>query len=1512
MSVHQSQFSTLKECFQFLEWLNGSDDNMLEKLASELENRIDTYFNNHQFGIELRSSLINFLDDVSSLHDQISTIAKPGDYQTYAEDITEYFHECLSKVHAALSDLLDIVYFSHDDGGDGIMGNMEELQVCELKRYLTSSNSDNFNGIIPGGFRPDDLQVFTGQSLAENLNAALQRTTITPDLFTSVLFNNLVKDDWHNLDAGNVLLLLWAFCGYVQSHEKDNTDLKTNLQAQLNKKGMCFDWKKLVAHCSKLKGELDKLFGSDDESSPKPFSTTGRAFTTSALKPEAFAGAFEKWFKNHWKQMIGALEDIQKRVTDLESDTSDFTPESLYPYGIVLNKGQKGSWKSGLKDLHGVLDVLGDSNNGDLKTLKRILEGETCPAEPPPVATKTEATKPVATKTEATKPVVTKAEAAKPTATKSEGAQNQGKKSEGAPNQSKGQSDVSSPPPPVGKPPAPAAPSGDQGGQGPKGPKGAVSPGSSQSTITPVKQVVQTQQTTLQPPQPASPGHPGQPGVGSTDSPGDNVLSTQTISSTSPAPTQMPTVQSQGSAPSVAHGSSGQGSIDQSPSINSNLQTAQSSPTPPILPSNPPPPPEIKFVYDLGKLSDISTNAYLDALHNQMKALPPKVPLLITEPPKRDPDDLQNSELYVLHDPVRFGLGGTAAVDADKALVVEFDGNDVAEAKQVDNAIPVGFDGGIVSDFQDPVVPSKFSGKLGGEVYDDGTDLLLQKQIDAKAEWQEAQKVKFLKGIQEDFQNKITSSNNDAVFMSGNAIKFPQHAQLKGEVLKDNSDTKEKRKQEAHKYARLKEFAVTGNKIPIPPAPIKPLPLVPSIGVPTGTALKESKQIPPLPPLPYPLSVPAIASVPEGIDLTKKKRTTERPPVAPTVNVPVTGRLDLPIENVTDVEGAPIEKKPSHIPTVYIPQDSAFETFIPSEAMGDPVPNTKTNPSRKPLTPVEIDDHPGIMIDEPICLQYSPVLVTKKVPSTDSSIPSPRTVREMMCWISDLMYASGYDELTTLIARLFEGSKSIEGFAESFSNTDVMVTLSDACGHASSVLAGMEGPKPTDLSKLHYERYGIHLMHYSDDPYTLLCQLLSYVYASYHQLSFLRTQCSRDTHSGGWRDCLFGRNVEISKAWKCRKDPVDPMRLQGHDCDLSPLQGFLTDQSVLPTYWYQRDHICQRSHIKMGFRPDHLRRESKHGFYMYNVLAGVCYQNADPLEKLCRYLVCLTRRTPRTTGELVSFFHNFGGELHGAPSKVSPLGSALSQPHDDCPDWDRLKDADLNAIRDIRGSSPPIADSIHDHDKDHPKTLSALLGCGITNANCTRLLSPITYRAYALYSPSFAHTYLSWTVYLPDRLHESLLKLYCDLENLQCPDSKAKSLHQCDKALPLLYLHGITPPDGVTQPSLSCSEIITKLEQVANGQPIADLMTAMDTFLYGIRAPFLYTIVALWLVATLYVAHSLLYRMDVLRIRSHLLTTGASHLIDVKALLAGSRRMLSLYKDVDYFDDDALTHAIHQ
>ncbi|GBE61904.1 Ribosome-binding protein 1 [Babesia ovata] len=252
-------------------------------------------------------------------------------------------------------------------------------------------------------------------------------------------------------------------------------------------------------------------------------------------------------------------------------------------------------------------------------------------------------------------------------------------------------------------------------------------------------------------------------------------------------------------------------------------------------------------------------------------------------------------------------------------------------------------------------------------------------------------------------------------------------------------------------------------------------------------------------------------------------------------------------------------------------------------------------------------------------------------------------------------------------------------------------TLTQACLYAATVLHRL---KHKDISKAvlvpdfssEYSK-----LCYSLDPAALLCQLRDYVYACCHQLAFLKSHCSRVSQHGGWKNHDYGHGVSPQK---------------------SPLQAFLTDasDSNFETHPFDPCDICLKSRVNMGFREKDYSENPKDGKYIVTILSPTC-GGADPLLTLSSYLSCLTRRTPRTTGELVSFFHNFGNSLHSHPSALSLLGSALSQPHENCPDWDILGAADLQAINGARGSATPNSN----HDKVHAKTLSTLLGCGIDN-----------------------------------------------------------------------------------------------------------------------------------------------------------------------------------------------------
>ncbi|CDR97014.1 hypothetical protein BBBOND_0309170 [Babesia bigemina] len=503
---------------------------------------------------------------------------------------------------------------------------------------------------------------------------------------------------------------------------------------------------------------------------------------------------------------------------------------------------------------------------------------------------------------------------------------------------------------------------------------------------------------------------------------------------------------------------------------------------------------------------------------------------------------------------------------------------------------------------------------------------------------------------------------------------------------------------------------------------------------------------------------------------------------------------------------------------------------------------------------------------------------------------APRTVRDMLQWLAGLKSEKHHSTLRQCIDKAFGGSHSdFSQLALSVNGSyirpkDVFDILQLTSMFAGSVLTSIAPnwrahvsskpvqPKPSDQSD-------------EPDCCALICQLRDYVYACHHQLEFLKSQCNRDKLSGGWKHDEYGRDITPTN---------------------SHLQAFLTDDwdSTFDTHPFDPCNLCHKSRIRMGFQAKDLPEKSQLGSVISAILSPSC-GGSDPLLTLSSYLNCLTRRTPRTTGELVSYFHNFGNSLHDMYlDTLSPLGTALAKSHADCPDWDHLGRHDLQAVSGIRGQESLISKHNSNYSNDHLRTLSTLVGCGSDPDSCHPHCSPITYRAYALYSQSFAHTYLSWAVYLPDLLWESLQKLFYELK--KHVSTKCSSLHLCSTALPLLYTHGFTPPEGKSQSPLTCQQVIAKLQEIVNGGPIATLMTTMDNFLYNIREPFIYTIVALWSTALLVLANTMLYRLDILHIRSHLIRTKASHLIDVKALLTKGRKMLSLYKDVDYFDEDPI------
>ncbi|GBE61956.1 ribosome binding protein [Babesia ovata] len=1538
MAKHGIPLGTLKECLMFLEWLNHSK-HMRDQVAKELHDRLSgRYLNPNQQ--QIQQALTTFLGNVSTFHNKLCNKASQKHISSNPTAVLDALSECIPKFLAVMYFLryqVDASFSKLDGGkwkdhmvGQGILGR-------ELQAYLTTSSGSKY-GVIPGGFgRHGDVKRGSGRNgyrqgsdMASDLTAICEKHSNKPNIqnyFLDVFSTSVLGQHGTDLpNTANALALVRTFCEIVVNDKGGELISKLNAHRASSDKHIC--WNNLKAHCEKLQEQFSKIFKGER------FSFTGFGREPEHLKKEEFAKEAADWLRDNLdkvKTNLGNIDTTNKALGKKSpAELTDYFNKYLFPYGFTFDKNNFGSGMNPHDVLSGVINDLKRGDDG-LDKLKQILEGEVCPPEK---------------QEEGAQDQGKKAEGAQNQGKKSEGAQDQGKKAEASPNQNNGQSRDASADSASGDSSAPAASPGAPGAAGPAGPKndrgqqgppGSGPPVSSPAPGLPVIQAVQTQRTddTVSavsppppppaPPLPKDPGHTAQPGDPGAGSPGGDGQGAQPGGSPVTSPTQPTSASDSQPGPTGGQGSgrhdsgvAGQdvgqasGKTPSSGATPSGAPAAgggggkgQQDPPKPIpcrnvtlqnllaggnnwCPSTYKPPNQVPY-----KFSDPDA---LNKIHEKVKNESHSASQNLNTP-----DILQNQNnsghLTFGHSlkPTRLRPGDRLPTPPPQEKPSVLSGSEVEE----NEAYPM-----IMNDEYSDAISLE-----GNAKFDNSRDY---RQLDEEQRGQELDdQWKKYYGDQE-LVNRLDRMKHDMELRQAK-IKELQHARTV-------HDHKEQLRLEAvnslAKSGTISGTAIERDHIVVPTSKsTKPQPTfiisknhsLPTVKLDdysmakftdvTGTVLTQSPKMKtkdtvslPAPPTPY---VTGKSIDDNNIDsLTSSYPVGELHPARPPpVDVEIVRPPASPNKSKAyrTMGVPPVELIDQPRP----PMPSARKTYRnDAENLQTMVYFDKSNPEKHSTT-ITLNT----MADLNVCQNpwYAPpssssttVTPAPSPPPGSDHLPPPNTVREMLHWLVGLNQ-KGYvgiikEHVKGILSALNEDvsqppdALEVTGHPTNLTAAHVTAKLTEACHYAANVLHRIKHKDiSTDISVPDFTSEYSKLC-YSIDPACLLCQLRDYVYACCHQLEFLKAQCNRKESEGGWQDCPYGR-----------------------DAKMSPLQAFLTDapDSKFETHPFDPCDICLKSRVNMGFKQEHLPATHETGKHISTILTPSC-GGEDPLLTLTSYLTCITSRTPRTTGELVSFFHNFGNSLYKPHPHLSQLGSALSKPHDHCPDWDHLAADDLNAIQYIRGPAPPTAN----HDKGHSRTLSTLVGCDITNAQCPPHISSTTYRAYALYSSSFAHAYLSWAVYLADRLWESLLKLHYDLENLQCHDSKSKPLHQCTKALPLLYSHGITPPDGTVQSSLTCSAAVTKLKDVVNGKPIARLMTAMDLFLYRIRAPFLYTIIALWLTATLCIAHSLLYRMDVMHIRSHLLTTRASHNIDVKALLAGSRRMLSLYKDVDYFDDD--------
>ncbi|GIX64969.1 variant erythrocyte surface antigen-1 family protein [Babesia caballi] len=212
--------------------------------------------------------------------------------------------------------------------------------------------------------------------------------------------------------------------------------------------------------------------------------------------------------------------------------------------------------------------------------------------------------------------------------------------------------------------------------------------------------------------------------------------------------------------------------------------------------------------------------------------------------------------------------------------------------------------------------------------------------------------------------------------------------------------------------------------------------------------------------------------------------------------------------------------------------------------------------------------------------------------------------------------------------------------------------------------------------------------------------------------------------------------------------------------------------------------------------------------------------------------------------------------------------------------------------------------------------------CNGLNQKCGAYLAPLT-RSYGSTfgkSAAIASTYLSWVSYLADDFKESLEGLFTDFSNITCTDCKTltggtcsctKGQHgtnscQCDSVvscsgvLPLFYEHGFNffnvkslsgKGSGTGNTKRTCQQFHSQLQSVISGNPLTNLLTTIDAFLYAIRWEFFSKLSGFWSIYICLILYTFFFLLDTLRVRSHIKLT-SSHTVPPLALLTSGTPLL--------------------
>ncbi|CDR93671.1 hypothetical protein, conserved, partial [Babesia bigemina] len=515
------------------------------------------------------------------------------------------------------------------------------------------------------------------------------------------------------------------------------------------------------------------------------------------------------------------------------------------------------------------------------------------------------------------------------------------------------------------------------------------------------------------------------------------------------------------------------------------------------------------------------------------------------------------------------------------------------------------------------------------------------------------------------------------------------------------------------------------------------------------------------------------------------------------------------------------------------------------------------------------------------------------------------------------------------------GAVPIQACPRDITYNKVTKAITHICAKAYDVLASIAG---------HGDEYTLYASDYCNNSLGLkypssgqecLDMLLDVLRRCLPALRYIFYRCNVTAEHHGWRNCEYGKDVPTSKS-HCSNSATGQVTGQP-TCEAkcqptSPLMSYLND--CLPGHLPHNvssigcRSVCSNcpSAAKLGMPC--LTPMGFRGF------SGSTKSGADLCEIIREFLgsglvaslFCLVPTPPKTLPEhfgfalsLVNGWVNITNLTPEKRSEFSFQSSFESRIRDVSlmlyPDSNKL----IKTLMRAYGSQAVL----HEYCK-HPHlvnfTSSDICRYDVADVACAPYLQSLCSGSYEYMAIKHCELYLTWAIYLSWDFWRLLNNLYNDFCNIFCADwgcrgclrgdtckkgshgrtdeksgnprCQCPSIVDCKGVSPTLYRYGFSFCDAVKlnddKYKKKCSDFCSQLNKMLTSQYFKDLFKECDNFIWTIREPFTYMVLALWSLSLFYLICVMVGRLDVLHIRSHL-RSPSSHKITAQSLLAAAQ-----------------------